>query len=44
MAAPKLRFKEFDGDWVKTNFGKVASHISYGLTVRPEYIENGIKV
>lgn len=44
MAAPKLRFKEFDGDWVKTNFGKVASHISYGLTVRPEYIENGIKL
>nr|WP_180006008.1 restriction endonuclease subunit S [Acinetobacter sp. YH12237] len=44
MATPKLRFKEFDGDWVKTNFGKVASHISYGLTVRPEYIENGIKL
>jgi len=44
MAAPKLRFKEFGGDWVKTNFGKVASHISYGLTVRPEYIENGIKL
>ena len=44
MSVPKLRFKEFDGDWKVSSFGKLASHISYGLTVRPEYIEDGIKL
>lgn len=44
MSVPKLRFKEFDGDWKVSPFGKLASHISYGLTVRPEYIEDGIKL
>ena len=44
MTAPKLRFKEFYGDWKITVLGKLASHISYGLTVRPEYIDEGIKL
>ena len=39
---PKLRFKEFSGDWEEKTLKSISELISYGLTVRPEYIENGI--
>ena len=42
MTVPKLRFKEFEGDWKVDNFNSISKHISYGLTVRPNFIENGI--
>ena len=42
MTAPKLRFKEFDGDWRINTFSSISKHISYGLTVRPDFVESGI--
>lgn len=39
---PKLRFKEFSGEWEEKSLGSISKQISYGLTVRPEYIETGI--
>ena len=39
---PKLRFKEFSGEWEEKTLGSISKQISYGLTVRPEYIETGI--
>lgn len=31
MAAPKIRFKGFSGDWVQRKLGDVAAHFEYGL-------------
>ena len=42
MNAPKLRFSGFFEDWVIKELQNVSNHISYGLTVRPEYISEGI--
>lgn len=39
---PKLRFKEFDGEWKRKHLGSECNHISYGLTVRPDFVEVGI--
>lgn len=39
---PKLRFKEFSEEWEEKTLGSVSKQISYGLTVRPDYIETGI--
>lgn len=39
---PKLRFPEFKGEWAIVNLGSRSEHISYGLTVRPEYVADGI--
>ncbi|WP_198305964.1 hypothetical protein [Arcobacter vandammei] len=39
---PNLRFKEFIGEWEEKTLGSVSKQISYGLTVRPDYIETGI--
>jgi len=39
---PKLRFKEFSMEWEEKTLKSISDLISYGLTVRPEYIENGI--
>ena len=43
---PTLRFKADDGcefpDWEEKTLGDVSNHITYGLTVRPNFVENGI--
>lgn len=39
---PKLRFSEFSGEWVEKKLGDISFQISYGLTIRPDYIETGI--
>ena len=42
MNVPALRFKEFRGDWEAKKLRDISAQISYGLTVRPEYINDGI--
>ena len=42
MTAPKLRFKEFDGDWTKVSLDKV-SKVFDGTHQTPNYVESGIK-
>ena len=42
MAAPKLRFKEFDGDWTKIDLSTV-SKVFDGTHQTPNYVESGIK-
>ncbi|WP_196809423.1 restriction endonuclease subunit S [Gillisia sp. JM1] len=37
-----MRFNEFEGDWSIKPLGSESNHISYGLTVRPEFVEEGI--
>ena len=39
---PKLRFQEFCGKWSIKPLGSECNHISYGLTIRPDFIEDGI--
>ena len=39
---PQLRFPEFSGEWVFKQLNEIAPNISYGLTVRPEYVDSGI--
>jgi type I restriction enzyme S subunit len=39
---PALRFKEFEGEWSIKPLGSECNHISYGLTVRPDFVETGI--
>ena len=42
MAVPSLRFEGFRDDWQLWLLGDLCNHVSYGLTVRPEYVEQGI--
>ncbi|MBE3765831.1 restriction endonuclease subunit S [Vibrio parahaemolyticus] len=42
MNIPKLRFGEFEGDWNAEKLGAYSKHITYGLTVRPKFVEDGI--
>ena len=42
MNVPKLRFNEFEGNWSKNPLGQFCEHITYGLTVRPKFVESGI--
>jgi type I restriction enzyme S subunit len=42
MAVPSLRFKEFYSEWQLWKIGALCNHVSYGLTVRPEYVKAGI--
>nr|WP_104505817.1 restriction endonuclease subunit S [Acinetobacter indicus] len=45
MAAPKLRFKEFDGDWSNKKIGNIASKVGSGSTPRggaEAYTDHGI--
>lgn len=39
---PELRFSEFEEEWKKVPLGEKCNHISYGLTVRPKYVKEGI--
>ena len=39
---PKLRFEEFSGEWEEKRLEEISKKISYGLTIRPEYIDFGI--
>lgn len=42
MNVPKLRFGDFEGDWNAEKLGAYSKHITYGLTVRPKFVEDGI--
>ncbi|WP_180090369.1 MULTISPECIES: restriction endonuclease subunit S [unclassified Acinetobacter] len=42
MTSPKLRFKEFDGDWSKVSLDKI-SKVFDGTHQTPNYVESGIK-
>ena len=45
MAAPKLRFKEFDGDWINKKIGDIAAKVGSGSTPRggaESYTDTGI--
>lgn len=39
---PELRFSGFDENWDNPLLSEITSEVTYGLTVRPEYIPNGI--
>ena len=39
---PEMRFPEFEGEWKIKPLGSECDHITYGLTVRPQFVENGI--
>jgi len=41
MAAPKLRFKEFDGDWSLTTLNQLSTKIGDGIHATPKYDESG---
>ena len=41
MAAPTLRFKEFDGDWTLASLNQLSSKIGDGIHATPKYDENG---
>lgn len=41
MTAPKLRFKEFDGDWTLASLNQLSSKIGDGIHATPKYDENG---
>ena len=45
MATPKLRFKEFDGDWINKKIGDIAAKVGSGSTPRggaESYTDTGI--
>ena len=42
MAVPKLRFKEFLGDWSKSTLGNI-SEIFDGTHQTPKYVDSGVK-
>ena len=41
MSVPKLRFKEFDGDWILASLNQLSSKIGDGIHATPKYDENG---
>lgn len=41
MTVPKLRFKEFDGDWTLASLNQLSSKIGDGIHATPKYDENG---
>lgn len=41
MSVPKLRFKEFDGDWAKTTLGLLSDKIGDGIHATPDYDDQG---
>ena len=41
MAVPKLRFKEFDGDWTLTTLNQLSTKIGDGIHATPKYDESG---
>lgn len=41
MSAPKLRFKEFDGDWSLTTLNQLSTKIGDGIHATPKYDESG---
>ena len=41
MAVPKLRFKEFDGDWSLTTLNQLSTKIGDGIHATPKYDESG---
>ncbi|MGP5408352.1 restriction endonuclease subunit S [Psychrobacter celer] len=44
MAAPKLRFKEFDGDWEETSLSKLMSYFKGYAFKSKSYQESGIRI
>ena len=38
---PKLRFKEFDGDWTLTTLNQLSTKIGDGIHATPKYDESG---
>ena len=41
MTAPKLRFKEFDGNWTLTTLNQLSTKIGDGIHATPKYDESG---
>ncbi|MDY6459349.1 restriction endonuclease subunit S [Acinetobacter faecalis] len=41
MSVPKLRFKEFDGDWSLTTLNQLSTKIGDGIHATPKYDESG---
>ncbi|MBP2544349.1 restriction endonuclease subunit S [Acinetobacter guillouiae] len=41
MSVPKLRFKEFNGDWAKTTLGLLSDKIGDGIHATPDYDDQG---
>jgi len=39
---PALRFNGYGGEWSIKPLGSECNHITYGLTVRPDFVDNGI--
>ncbi|MDQ9009742.1 restriction endonuclease subunit S [Acinetobacter gerneri] len=42
MSTPKLRFKEFGGDWAKTSLNQITTKIGDGIHATPKYDDNGL--
>lgn len=40
MTVPKLRFREFDNDWLATNLGEVCSHFQSGKSITSKNIND----
>ena len=41
MAAPKLRFKEFDGDWTSNKLKQLTDVLKCGVASTPTYVDEG---
>ena len=39
---PQIRFKGFSGEWEEKTLESISEEISYGLTIRPQFITDGI--
>lgn len=39
---PQIRFKSFNEDWEEKTLESISEEISYGLTIRPQFITDGI--